>query len=222
VVPTRAVAGDRTRAAVLEAAADLVAQRGTDVSMAELAEAAGVGRATLYRHFPTREALIEAAYANEVDRLCASAPELLAAHPPDVALAEWMDGFVSYAAAKRGMKSALQAVGAGESHVFAGARAKLLEAIAMLLAAGVDATTQRSDVDADDVLRGVAGRRRRAGAHAAAPAHGRASLRDLNSSAAATAPTAIPPAHQASATGASPPAPAISSARTVSVIGVIG
>jgi AcrR family transcriptional regulator len=123
--------------------------------MAAVAAAADVSRATVYRHFPTREALIEAAYANELDRLCGSAPELLAAHPPDVALAEWMDGFIDYAAAKRGMRSALQAVGASHSEVFAGARAKLLDAIALLLAAGVDAGTLRSDVDAEDVLRAM-------------------------------------------------------------------
>lgn len=145
----------RNREKLLAAAATAFAQEGTAASLEAIAKRAGVGIGTLYRHFPTREALIEAAYANELDRLCASAPELLASHPPDVALAEWMDGFVSYAAAKRGMRSALQAVGASESHVFTGARGKLLEAIARLLAAGVDAGTLRSDVDAEDVLRAM-------------------------------------------------------------------
>jgi AcrR family transcriptional regulator len=145
----------RNREKLLAAAASAFAEAGTDASLEAIAKRAGVGIGTLYRHFPTREALIAAAYANELDRLCESAPRWLAAHPPDVALAKWMDGFVEYAAAKRGMKSALREVGASESAVFAGARAKLLEAIALLLAAGVDAGTLRSDVDADDVLRAM-------------------------------------------------------------------
>jgi AcrR family transcriptional regulator len=145
----------RNREKLLAAAAGAFAEAGTAASLEAIAKRAGVGIGTLYRHFPTREALIEAAYANEVDRLCASAPELLADLPPDEALAAWMDGFVAYAAAKRGMKSALQALGASGSEVFAGARAKLLEAITLLLAAGVDAGTLRADVDAEDVLRAM-------------------------------------------------------------------
>ena len=145
----------RNREKLLAAAAAAFAEAGTAASLEAIAKEAGVGIGTLYRHFPTREALIAAAYANELDRLCESAPELLGAHPPDVALAEWMDGFLDYAAAKRGMRSALQAVGASHSEVFAGARGKLVDAIALLLAAGVDAGTLRSDVDAEDVLRAM-------------------------------------------------------------------
>ena len=145
----------RNREKLLAAAASAFAESGTEASLEAIAKRASVGIGTLYRHFPTREALIEAAYANELDRLCGSAPDLLASHPPDAALAEWMDGFIGYAAAKRGMRSALQAVGASQADVFTGARGKLLEAIALLLAAGVDAGTLRSDVDAEDVLRAM-------------------------------------------------------------------
>jgi AcrR family transcriptional regulator len=147
----------RNREKLLAAAASAFAEAGTDASLEAIAREAGVGIGTLYRHFPTREALIEAAYINELERLCGSAPALLAEHPPDFALAEWMDGFVDYAAVKRGMRSALAAVGASQSGVFSGARAQLLEAIALLLAAGVDAGTLRSDVDAEDVLRAMGG-----------------------------------------------------------------
>lgn len=145
----------RNREKLLAAATIAFAEAGTDASLEAIAKRAGVGIGTLYRHFPTREALVEAAYRNEVDRLCGSAPELLADHPPDVALAEWMDRFVGYAEAKRGMKSALQTVVASPSDLFADAKRQLLEAIALLLGAGVEAGTLRSDVDAEDVLRAM-------------------------------------------------------------------
>jgi AcrR family transcriptional regulator len=121
----------RNRDKLLAAATAAFAETGTDASLEAIAKRAGVGIGTLYRHFPTREALVEAAYRNEVERLCESARELLASHPPDVALAEWMDRFVAYAAAKRGMRSALQAV-AAKSDLFPEARRRQLEAIALL------------------------------------------------------------------------------------------
>jgi AcrR family transcriptional regulator len=145
----------RNRDKLLAAATTAFAEAGTDASLEAVAKRAGVGIGTLYRHFPTREALIEAAYRNELERLTGSAPDLVAELEPDAALAEWMDRFVAYAAAKRGMKSALAAVGASHSDVFAGARRQLLDAIAPLLAAGVEAGTLRSDVDAEDVLRAM-------------------------------------------------------------------
>src|SRR3954464_1426035 len=94
----------RNRDKLLAAAVDLFAGRGNDASLEAIAKEAGVGIGTLYRHFPTREALVEGAYRNEGARRCEQADELLRERPPDEALAEWMDRFVSYAAAKRGMK----------------------------------------------------------------------------------------------------------------------
>jgi AcrR family transcriptional regulator len=145
----------RNREKLLAAAVAAFADSGTDASLEAIARRAGVGIGTLYRHFPTRDALVEAAYRNEVEQLCAAAPELLARHRPDVALAEWMERFVGYAAAKRGMKSALQAIAASGSDPFGDTRRMLLEAIGMLLEAGVATRTIRSDVDADDVLRAM-------------------------------------------------------------------
>jgi AcrR family transcriptional regulator len=145
----------RNREKLLAAAVAAFADRGTDASLDAIARRAGVGIGTLYRHFPTREALVEAAYRNEVEQLCAAAPELLAAHPPDVALAEWMNRFVDYAAAKRGMKSALHEIAASGSDPFADTRRGILEAIGSLLDAGVAAGTIRSDVDAEVVLRAM-------------------------------------------------------------------
>ena len=146
----------RNREKLLTAAVELFATAGTEVSLDAVAKRAGLGIGTLYRHFPTRDALVEAAYRNEVAQLCEAAGELLAEHPPDVALAEWMDRFVAYSTTKKGMKGALQAAVAGSgSDLFAATRAQIVDAIAALLAAGVAAGTLRSDVDAEDVMRAM-------------------------------------------------------------------
>jgi len=143
----------RNRDKLIAAAKDLFAETGTDVSLDAVARRAGVGPGTLYRHFPTRDALVEAAYRSEVAELSAAADDLLATRPPDVALAEWMDRFVAYAAAKRGMRAALQSVVASGSDIFADARRQNLATVATLLAAGAEAGTIRPDVQAEDVLR---------------------------------------------------------------------
>src|ERR1700684_3038354 len=79
------------RAKLLRAAGERFAVEGSDVPLEAIARSADVGIGTLYRHFPTREALIEAVYRNEVDHLCASPAALLAELPPDEALAQWME-----------------------------------------------------------------------------------------------------------------------------------
>lgn len=80
------------------------------VPLEAIAREAGVGIGTLYRHFPTREALVEAVYRAELSRLCDSAGELLAARRPEDALRAWMDQFADYVATKRDMADALRAV----------------------------------------------------------------------------------------------------------------
>jgi AcrR family transcriptional regulator len=145
----------RNRDRLIAAATALFAEQGTDVSLEAVAKRAGVGIGTLYRHFPSRDALVEAAYRSEVEHLCGSAEELLRAHPPDRALALWMDRFVTYAAAKRGMAGALQSVVASGSDLFGDSRRKMLAAVTTLLEAGVAAGSIRSDVDAGDVLRAM-------------------------------------------------------------------
>src|SRR5918999_1043910 len=100
----------RNREKLLTAATELFAARGTDVSLDAVAKAAGVGIGTLYRHFPTRDALVEAAYRAEVEHLHEAASELLGEHPPDIALELWMERFIAYINAKKGMKGALQAL----------------------------------------------------------------------------------------------------------------
>lgn len=145
----------RNRDRLIAAAMALFAEQGTDVSLEAVAKRAGVGIGTLYRHFPSRDALVEAAYRSEVEHLCGAAEELLRAHPPDRALALWMDRFVAYAAAKRGMAGALQSVVASNSDLYGDSRRKMLAAVTTLLEAGVAAGSIRSDVDAGDVLRAM-------------------------------------------------------------------
>jgi AcrR family transcriptional regulator len=143
----------RNRERLLEVAVERFGQDGTEASLEAIAKDAGVGIGTLYRHFPTRDALIEEAYRAEVARLAGAAPELLAELPADQALAGWMDRFVTYAAAKRGMSAALRSVLASESGLYADGRKRFFAALDQLLAAGQAAGTIRGDVDAEDVLR---------------------------------------------------------------------
>jgi AcrR family transcriptional regulator len=148
----------RNREKLLAAAVELWADAGEDVALEAIAERAGVGIGTLYRHFPTRETLAEAAYRNEVRRLCEAAGELLAEQPPDEALAQWMDRFVTYVAAKRSMADMLQSVVASsDSSLYTDARRQMAGAITMLLEAAARAGTLRSDVEPDDVLRAMSG-----------------------------------------------------------------
>jgi AcrR family transcriptional regulator len=143
----------RNRDKILSAASDLFAQAGTDVPLETIADSSGVGIATLYRNFPTRDALIEAAYRSEVAQITAAAADLLAQDPPDLALERWMERYVDYAATKRGMSDALRAIIESGNDIYADTRGQLLAAFATLLQAGVDAGTLRTDIDADDVFR---------------------------------------------------------------------
>jgi AcrR family transcriptional regulator len=128
-----------------------------DVSLDAVAREAGVGIGTLYRHFPTREALVEAAYRSELVRLTDAAPRLLAELPPDEALRAWMDGFLDYTATKRGMADALRAVVAAGANPYATSRDQLVAAVSALLAAGAAAGLLRDDVDPLDLLIGLNG-----------------------------------------------------------------
>jgi AcrR family transcriptional regulator len=149
--PMRADAREN-RAKLLRAASEHFAAGGPDVSLEVIARTAGVGIGTLYRHFPTREALIEAVYRTEVDELCAAAGGLLSERPPAEALAEWMERFVAYATTKRGLLVALKTIAASRSDLFPTTRERLLAAIGELLDAGIAAGQIRGDVRAEDVL----------------------------------------------------------------------
>ncbi|MEV0716598.1 TetR family transcriptional regulator [Asanoa sp. NPDC050611] len=141
---------------LLEVAAAAFAREGTQASLKAIAKDAGVGIGTLYRRFPTRELLVEAVYRNEVERLCAAAPELLETTPPAAALAGWMERFVDFMATKRGMGEALRALLLSAEDRLE-TRARLRAAIATLLDAGVAAGAVRPGVDPDDLLLSLGG-----------------------------------------------------------------
>lgn len=158
----------RNRERILEAAVRAFSERGSDVPIDAIAKAAGVGSATLYRHFPTREALVEAAYRNELARVCDSVAGLLAELPADRAMRRWMDEFVDYLAAKQGMAEALRLAVASGADPFAETLDRLTVAIGTLLRAGAEAGLLRSDVDPLDVglsLSGVSLATRAPGQH---------------------------------------------------------
>ncbi|MDH2428913.1 helix-turn-helix domain containing protein [Sphaerisporangium sp. TRM90804] len=142
----------RNRDRLLDAAVRAFSHDGPDVTLDAIAKDAGVGIGTLYRHFPTREALIEAAYRNELARLCDAVPGLLESAPPDEALRAWMDRFVDYMTTKRGMADALRAVIATGGDPYAHSRDRLVDALTTLLRAGAAARTVRPDADPIDVL----------------------------------------------------------------------
>ncbi|MEU6590647.1 TetR/AcrR family transcriptional regulator [Streptomyces sp. NPDC046881] len=147
----------RNRERILEAAVRAFSEKGPDVAIDTIAKAAGVGSATLYRHFPTREALVEAAYRNELARVCDSAAKLLAENAPDRAIRLWMDDFIDYLAAKQGMADALRAAVASGADPFAETLDKLGTALGTLLHAGADAGLLRPDIDPFDVGFSLAG-----------------------------------------------------------------
>jgi AcrR family transcriptional regulator len=147
----------RNRDRLLEVAVAAFAADDPGVSLEAIARSAGVGIGTLYRHFPTREALVEAAYRSQLDRLCGSAPELLKEHPADLALRTWMDRFVDYMTTKRGMAEALRAVIASGGNPYAHSRDRLLTAIGQLLEAAAAAGTIRAGADPADILSALNG-----------------------------------------------------------------
>ena len=154
--PLRADA-QRNRDRLLEVAVRVLLRDGAEARLDTIAKEAGVGIGTLYRHFPTREALIEAAYRNELDRLCDPVPQLLADLPAQEALRSWMDRFVEYMTTKHGMADALRWLVASGGNPFAHSRDRLVEALGELLAAGAKAGTLRSDVEPFDVLASLSG-----------------------------------------------------------------
>jgi AcrR family transcriptional regulator len=154
--PLRADA-QRNRERLLDAAVRAFSQEGPDVTLDAIAKDAGVGIGTLYRHFPTREALVEAAYRNELARLCDAALDMLRTLPPDQALRLWMNRFVDYMSTKRDMADALNAVIASGGNPYSESRGRLLTAITALLEAGAAAGTLRADVEPGDVLTSLSG-----------------------------------------------------------------
>ena len=148
----------RNKEKLLTVAATAFSEDGVDVPLETIAARAGVGVGTLYRHFPHRNALIEAAYRHEVERLCDAAPELLSSCVPAAeALREWVHAFVHYAGTKKGMADALRSVVGSDTTLLGHTRSQIVSALRVLLTAGAQDGSLRSDADPEDVMRAMGG-----------------------------------------------------------------
>ncbi|MGT2468484.1 MAG: TetR/AcrR family transcriptional regulator [Mesorhizobium sp.] len=147
----------RNRDKLVEVAAQMFASDGVDVSLEEIARRAGVGIGTLYRHFPTREHLVEVVYRREVEGLCHAADELAREHPADVALELWMQRFVDYIATKRGLATSLRLLLTTNSTLFSDTSGRVSGAMRSLVQAAAAAGKIRADVDASDVMHALGG-----------------------------------------------------------------
>jgi AcrR family transcriptional regulator len=147
----------RNRERVLEAAKAIFSMGGPDASLEAVARRAGVGIGTLYRHFPTREALFEAVYRREVEQLGELAEQLKSEAAPVDALRRWLRSNVEFVATKKGMSAALALAVHGSSELYAFTLDRLTKAVGALLDRAVAAGEIRSDISPEDLLRALAG-----------------------------------------------------------------
>ncbi|MFG2304734.1 TetR/AcrR family transcriptional regulator [Actinacidiphila glaucinigra] len=147
----------RNREALLSAARQAFLGGDTDAHVEDIARSAGVAVGTLYRHFETREALIEEVYRKEVDDLCAAPGVLLEQHTPEEALRRFLLLLVDHAAVGKGMSNVLESIMATDSPVFDDARTRMAGALSLLLEAGSAAGTVRDDVTGSTLLRALGG-----------------------------------------------------------------
>ena len=147
----------RNRDQLLAAAKAAFAEVGPDVTLEEIARRAEVGIATLYRNFPTREAIVEAVYRREVQQLAEAAPRLLQSRPPAEALKAWMLMFIDYVATKRLIAPALSAVANGSPDFYASSSALIREAIGHMVERAKAEGAIREDADSGDLLGALIG-----------------------------------------------------------------
>lgn len=147
----------RNRERLVAVAKAAFADLGAEVSLEEIARRAGVGIGTLYRHFPTRNAIVEAVYRREVEQLAEAAHRLLDAPSPRQALHEWLRLLVDYIATKKVVVSALGAMMGGVSDIYAASGLQITQAMKQLIDRAILSGEIRSDVDGDDIVRAVIG-----------------------------------------------------------------
>lgn len=147
----------RNRERILEVAKQAFTDFGADASLDDIAKQAGVGAGTLYRHFPTRDALIEAVYRSEVEQLAAAQGKFAEAMPPIDALRTWMLLFVDHIAAKEIIAPALNSVVGGPSKLIEGSRGLVHGAIDALVKRAIKSGDIRKDLDPFDLVRALIG-----------------------------------------------------------------
>jgi AcrR family transcriptional regulator len=146
----------RNRQRLLDTALKLFTSSKGEVTLSAVAEGAGVGIGTLYRHFPTRDALVEAIYRDEVDRLAEAAPALLKEMPADEALEAWLTRYAGLIATKRGLMEVVRSIFESGAEAPAYSRERMREAVTLLLDAAARTGRVRGDLDPADVLLAVA------------------------------------------------------------------
>jgi len=147
----------RNRERLLQAAKAVFSAGGPDASLETVAKRAGVGIGTLYRHFPTREALFEAVYRREVQQLSDLAEQLRGEADPLEALRRWLRSNVEFVATKKGMMAALELAVHGSSDLYINAFERLTKAVGGLLDQAVAAGVIRADISPEDLLRALVG-----------------------------------------------------------------
>ncbi len=147
----------RNRERILEVAKEAFTRSGANASLDDIAKDAGVGPGTLYRHFPTRDALIEAVYRTEVEKLAAAERKFADTMPPIEALRAWMLLFIDYIAAKHIIAPALNTFVGGPSKLYEGSRAQIEGAINALVERAIASGDIRRDLEPFDLLRALIG-----------------------------------------------------------------
>jgi AcrR family transcriptional regulator len=147
----------RNRQRILEVAKEAFARSGANTSLDDIAKQAGVGAGTLYRHFPTRDALLEAVYRTEVEKLAAAERKLAQELSPIEALRAWMLLFVDHIATKQIIAPALNTFVGGPSKLYEGSRAQITGAIQGLVKRAIESGDIRRDLDPFDLLRALIG-----------------------------------------------------------------
>jgi AcrR family transcriptional regulator len=147
----------RNRERILEAAKDAFTRHGAGASLDEIAKQAEVGAGTLYRHFSTRDALIEAVYRSEVEKLAMAGRRFAGELPPVEALRSWLHLFVDHIAAKHIIAPALKSIVGGPSKLYETSRSLIQEAIDQLVSRAKGSGDLRNDLESSDLLRAVIG-----------------------------------------------------------------
>lgn len=148
---------ERNRERILESAKEVFAEDGAAASLDEIARRAGVGNATLYRHFPTRDDLIEAVYRGIVERLAAAEERFAAQLPPVEALRAWMFLFIDHVAEKKLILAAMDTVAGGSMRLMEGARPMIHTAFRAAVERAIASGELRADTDPNDFIRVIVG-----------------------------------------------------------------
>jgi len=147
----------RNRERILEVAKEAFTRFGAATSLDDIAKQAGVGPGTLYRHFSTRDALIEAVYRSEVEKLAAAEGKFAEMMPPVEALRAWMLLFIDHIAAKQIIAPALNSMVGGPTKLFEGSRSLIQGAIDALVKRAIKSGDIRPDLEPFDLLRALIG-----------------------------------------------------------------